>query len=777
MSKTRKRVLTASHWGVYHVVVEDGTPVAVEPFEADPNPSPLMANMLDGIDAPNRIRRPAVREGWLRDPLGNDRSKRGAERFVEVSWDEAFELVAGHIDRIRTEHGPEALYAGSYGWSSAGRFHHAKSQCSRFFNAIGGATKSVDTYSVGAGTVMLQHVFGSEKPVWGPVSGWDVLAENTEVFLCFGGMPLKNAQINAGGVSEHRVRDYLSSARARGAEFILVSPFKGDLQDDVGAAWVPARPNTDTAFMLALSYVLETEGLADHAFLAERTVGYDRFKAYLLGETDGQPKTPDWAAAICDVPAETFSALARKLAAKRSFIHLSLSVQRSDHGEQTYWIGAVLAAMLGQVGLPGGGVGYGYAAVTATGQPVTPFKAPTFPLLSDPLGKYIPVARVAEMLERPGDVIDYNGERITFPDARMVYWAGGNPMHHHQDLNRFRRAMAKPEVVVVHESWWTPFARMADIVLPATTTWERTDIMASRSDTHVIAMKPVVDPVGEARDDYEIFAGVARVLGEAEWQRFTEGRTTQDWLRWMWEGARTGSADLGVDLPDFDAFWAQEVVRIPDREEPYEMHAAFRGGTDLPTPSGKLEIFSERIDGFGYDSCAGHPTWYEPAEWLGNAGEGELHLITNQPKNRLHSQVDMGRVSASGKVDGREVVHLSAPDAAARGLAEGDVVRIENARGACLAVVRLSETLRQGVALMATGAWYDPVDWGAEKALEKSGNPNVLTRDVGTSQLAQATSAQTTLVTIAKFEGVPPLVTSHVPPPIVGRDEDRAATA
>jgi biotin/methionine sulfoxide reductase len=186
----------------------------------------------------------------------------------------------------------------------------------------------------------------------------------------------------------------------------------------------------------------------------------------------------------------------------------------------------------------------------------------------------------------------------------------------------------------------------------------------------------------------------------------------------------------------------------------------------LPTPSGRIEIFSEKIASYRYADCPGHPTWMEPAEWLGSeiAREFPLHLLTTQPSTRLHGQLDMAHVSQHSKVAGREPMRINTQDAAARGIRTGDVVRVFNARGATLAGAVVTDDIRRGVIQISTGAWYDPAEPGVIGSLDKHGNPNVLTLDKGTSRLAQGPSAQTTLVQVEKFAGEPPPVSAFDPP-------------
>jgi biotin/methionine sulfoxide reductase len=221
------------------------------------------------------------------------------------------------------------------------------------------------------------------------------------------------------------------------------------------------------------------------------------------------------------------------------------------------------------------------------------------------------------------------------------------------------------------------------------------------------------------------------------------------------------------------------MVEIPPPEASQVPFAAFRAdpaAAKLNTPSGRIEIFSERIAGFGYADCPGHPVWLRPLEYLGAATETyPLHLLSVQPATRLHGQMDQGRVSLASKIQGREPITLNRRDAEARGLAEGDVVRVYNDRGACLAGVRITDGLLQGVAVLATGAWFDPLQPGVPGSLCVHGNPNVLTRDVGTSRLGQGPVAQSCLVQVERFVGDLPPVTVHRPPAIEQPGEHAAA--
>jgi biotin/methionine sulfoxide reductase len=750
---------TSLHWGAYRPQVVDGKLEALLPVEWDRDPSPIGDSVAAALTSPTRVMRPAVRRSFL-DGSGGSPELRGQEPFVEVSWEVALDLVAKELQRVKSAHGNQAIFGGSYGWGSAGRFHHAQSQLHRFLNGFGGYVASVDSYSLGAGRVLMPHIVGNMDWLLAAHTSWKNLAQHCELFVAFGGLPAKNAQTSPGGASDHLLASALDDMSKAGVQFVNVSPLRDDLQGPQQIEWLPVRPGSDTALMMALSYVLISEGLHDEAFVQRYTVGYDRFRDYLLGLTDGQPKTPKWAAALTDIPAAQITELARRMASKRTMINIAYSLQRSIHGEQPFWMTVTLAALLGQIGLPGAGFGLGYGCMNNTGSGRKAFSGPRFSQGANPIKDFIPVARVVDMLLNPGAAFDYNGQQRQYPDIRLVYWAGGNIFHHHQDLNRLLRAWQKPETIIVHEQFWTAQAKYADIVLPATTALERNDIGSSASDRFMIAMQQAIEPVGESRDDYSILAEVARRLGFAD--TFTEGRDASDWLRFIYEESRGRAQDFGVELPDYDQFWRDGLFEVAYPETDTVLLKPFRDDPEahpLPTPSGKIEIYSERIAGFGYVDCPGHPVW------LGQAEQSfPLHLLSNQPKTRLHSQYDHGAYSRASKIQQREPLTLNREDALARGISDGDVVKVFNERGAFLAGVIVSDAIRPGVVQIATGAWFDPLVHGQANSLEKHGNPNVVTTDIGSSSLSQGCSAQTASVEIVRWNDALPPITAFEPP-------------
>lgn len=758
----------ATHWGSYVAVVDSGRLVRIEPRGDDPAPSPIGPGMVTAADDSARVLRPAVRKGWLNGlPRAHD-TARGTDAFVEVSWDDAVTLVSEELRRVRAQYGDSAVFGGSYGWASAGAFHNPQAHLHRFLALGGGYTDSRNTYSTAALEVILPHVIGGAP--WSYQSRmpmWDEIAENCQLVVAFGGLALKNSQINPGGLARHQTRDLQRKCREAGVRFVNVSPIRSDTARFLDAEWLPVVPNTDTAAMLGIAHTMLVNDWHDEDFLRRCCVGFDRFASYLTGDLDGIAKDAAWAAEITGISRDTITDLARRLSTQRSLIMVNYAIQRADHGEQPVWMSVVLAAMTGSMGRAGCGWGAGHATMDATGvAPGRPSVA-SIPRVPNPVADFIPVARIADTLLHPGTTIDYDGRRLTLPELRLVYWCGGNPFHHHQDLHRLTRAWQTPDTVVVHEAWWNTTAKFADIVLPVATGLERDDFTAGFCDPHLLAMPKVREPEGESRTDHQIFAALASRLGyEPE---FTQSRSEIEWVRHLYEQTR---ADLGDDaaLPGFDDFWRDSTAELPTLSGPFPgSFEALRADPQrhpLTTPSGRIEIFSEEIDSFGYDDCTGHPAWFEPVEWLrgGLAARFPLHLISNQPASRLHSQYDNGGHSLKSKIRGREPVTINPLDAASRGIESGMIVRVHNDRGSCLAGAVLSDDVMPGVIQLSTGAWWDPVQPGLSGTLDRHGNPNSLTADRGCSRLSQGPSAHSALVDVEVYDGPLPDVLAFTPP-------------
>jgi biotin/methionine sulfoxide reductase len=771
---------TSTHWGHSRVTTDKGAISEVLPNRFDTNPSPIAQSLIDAQHSGCRVPTPHIRRGYLESPHGSDGSKRGADPFVAVPWDEALDIAAQALQRTIDQHGNQAIYGGSYGWSSAGRFHHAQSQMRRFLNQIGGCTYSVQNYSFATAQVILPRIIGMDATaIMLQAPTIEDICQHTRLMVCFGGISMKNTQINQGGLANHGAEADLKQVKNAGVDIVSVSPVRDDVAGFLDAEWLPIRPNADTALMMALAHTLFTENRHDQAFIDRYTSGFHKFVPYLVGESDGIAKDAAWAAQICDIDAEQIRQLARRMASEPCLLSISWSLQRTEHGDQPYWMITVLGAMLGRIGLPGQGVGYGYGCIHNfgfVGRKRLSFKFGALPQGKNPIDQYIPVARVSDMLLHPGEPFVFDGETLNYPDIKLVYWCGGNPFHHHQDINRLKRAFSQPETIVVNEPFWTATARHADIVFPATVPLERDDYASGTADLYVSPMHRAIAPYANSRDDYSIFSGLAERMGVAD--SFTEQRSAEQWLHHLWQVSVDNAHAEGVHLPAFEEFWQSDVFQInPDEVEPPEFDfEAFRRDPDtnpLDTPSGKIEIFSVPIDSFQLPDCAGHPKWFDKTEFIGSERSKQfpLALNSNQPVTKLHSQYDFGRTSVNAKVNGRECIRINPVDAVARGIADGDVVRVYNDRGATLASAVLTDSVRQSVVVLPTGAWYDPLDAADSSSLDVHGNPNVLTRDQGSSQLAQGTSAHSTLVEVEVYrEPLPPIKVFDQPPTMPRND-------
>jgi len=582
----------------------------------------------------------------------------------------------------------------------------------RFYFATGGAVDQAGNYSWGTAQFLLPYVIGTYSTLTGRCTAWPSILEHCEIFVAFGGLALKNGQVSSGGAAEHTQEVWLRQLAARGIPVVNVSPTRGDCPDFLRAEWLPIRPNTDTALMLALAHEAIIAGKHDKSFLAGYCIGFEVLEAYILGRSDGIAKSPAWAAPITGIEERRIVDLARRLAGKRSYLTCSFSIQRAHRGEQPYWMAIALAAILGQIGLPGGGFGFGHGSMNGVVNPRPATPGPELPVPDNPLALSIPVARIADMLLNPGAEYRFDGATHVYPDIRLVHWAGGNPFHHHQQLNRFLSAWQRPETIVVNEIWWTPTARYADIVLPATTFWERNDVHTpwAGAGHYAIFMRQAIEPVGECRNDIDICAALAARLGIEGYNDKTE----DEWLRELTRNT----------IDDFETFKARGLARLPAPEDAVAFAREIRDPERHPfsTPSGKIEIYSMAIaarpDPYGLGEISSIPTWIpEPVD-----PRHPLRLVTPKSRARTHSMHDNQPVLSRAD---RDDVWMHPADAAARGIVDGQRVAVFNDRGRTLIPVRVTDRVAPGVVSIKEGAWF-ALD---ERGQDTRGCSNLLTPD------------------------------------------------
>ena len=752
------RVLVNTSLGPMWLVKAGGKVVGVEALEQVGAPWKLIDSMPDRLYNRARVKAPVVRRDFLAKREKSDRTDRGSGDFVEVSWDEATKLVAEELDRVKTTYGNASLHRGKSSWASNhATFHKTESLLQRMFNQFGGCAEFFGNYSYQALSEIMPAV------AWGATqsSNWPVIRDNAKLIVVWGANPAVTTRVLSGRYSTERWFGLKDSA----IETIVIDPRRSDTAIALGSRWVPVYNGTDVALALGMMHTLYTENLYDVDFVKNNTHGFDQFLPYLTGEKDGQPKTAEWAAGITGVPADTIRELVRKMRATRTTIVSGWSIQRQHHGEMGPWALVALASMLGQIGLPGGGINfgmnYGDIGYPSSDAPSLTSIGRATNAIPDPF----PIACLTDAYLNPGKTIEVKGRQITYPDIQLVYTSGGNQFTHHQDTNLMVKAFQKPETVIVQEPWWTPSAKFADIVLPAASDLERNDL--GKVMNLILASRAAVDPQFLSRTDYDILSEVSDRLGFGN--DYTEGRTEMDWLRFLYDDTAKKSKTL--QMPSFDDFWAGEgIIEFPKGKGNFVHLADFRADplfNPLGTSTGLVEFVSPFVAGLGYDAdCPSHPTWIEPVEWKGSAEAATypLQMLSSHSNFRLHSQMCNTDAREDYNISDREPVTINTQDAAARGIKTGDIVRIFNARGQALAGADVTDDILEGTICLHEGGWYDPENGGEIGTLDKYGNANTLTREEPrTSRFAQGTIAGTTIVQVEKYTGTIPAVTAFDP--------------
>ncbi|QFI39351.1 trimethylamine-N-oxide reductase TorA [Moritella marina ATCC 15381] len=780
MAERAEWKLTGSHWGAFRAKIHGGKVTEVKAFELDKYPTDMLQGIEGIIYSPSRVRYPMVRLDWYLNREKSDTKQRGDNRFIRVTWDQALDMFYEELERVQNTYGPSGLHTGANGWRATGQLHSCGSHMARAIAMHGASVKDVGDYSTGAGQTILPYVLGSTE-VYAPGTSWPLILDNSKTIILWATDPVKNLQVGW-NCETHDSFEYLEALKDKVAEkkirVISVDPVKNKTQNFLGNEHRYINPHTDVPFMLAVAHTMVKEDLHDQKFLDTYALGFDEFLKYVQGETEDKvEKTPEWASEICGVPAEEIRDFARLITNGRTQLLFGWSIQRQQHGEQPYWMGAVLASMIGQIGLPGGGISYGHhyssigvptsGAVGAGAFPRNPDSGKPIRHTSKDFkgaSSTIPVARFVDALQNPGKVIDANGSKITFPDIKMMVFTGCNPWHRHQDRNNMKAAFQKLETVIAIDYNWTATCRFSDIVLPACTQYERNDldIYGSYRAKGLLGMKKLVDPLFQSKTDFQIFTELTKRWGKSK--DYTQGKSEVQWLEQLYNESKTANAGKW-DMPDFHEFWKEGYFHFGDGEN-WTRHADFREDPEvnaLGTPSGFIEIYSRKIARFGYEHCKGHPMWFEKTERSHGgpkSAEFPVWMQSCHPNKRLHSQMcESEKFRATYTVQGREPVYMNSADAKKRGIKDGDIVRVFNDRGQLLAGAVVDDNYPVNVIRIEEGAWYGPEDESIG-SLCTYGDPNNLTIDIGSSELAQATSANTCQVEFEKFKGKAPAVNS-----------------
>jgi anaerobic dimethyl sulfoxide reductase subunit A len=458
------------------------------------------------------------------------------------------------------------------------------------------------------------------------------------------------------------------------------------------------RPGTDAAALIAMAQVIVSGGLHDQAYCDRHVLGLDAYRAYLLGEDDGVAKTPEWAAAITGIDADTLRRLAIEFAStKPAALQTGYGAGRTTHGEQFHRAAYALAAITGNVGIVGGSSGTSNGATGRSG-------IRSLPTGRNPTGARVATPLLADLLAR--------GRAGGYPaDIKLIYSSGGDLFNQCPNVNKMVTSLDGVEFIVAQDHFATPTARYADIVLPATTFWERNDVHTpwAGAGHYAIFMRQAIQPMHECRNDIDIFSELARRVGIEGYNDKTE----LDWLRELSSGA----------VDDFPRFIEQGVARFAPPEDAVAFARQIRGEARFSTPSGKIEIYSVTLaanpDPYGLGRIPPIPTWIPPED---APARYPLSLCT--PKSRARTHSIHGNQPGLARVD-PDNVWLHPADAASRGIADGQRVRVFNDHGATVLPAKVTDHIAPGVVSIKEGAWFIPDDTG----VDTQGCANVLTAD------------------------------------------------
>ena len=663
------------------------------------------------VYAPDRLIYPMKRVG-----------QRGSGEFERISWDEALDTVASKIKRVRETYGPSAIL---YIFSQAdmGWLHNAR-LVDRLLIRAGG-------YSGIWGTASNEGQWFASMATYG-IAGTDSTRDsllNSRLIIMWGWNPVYSK-----GYGEPCL--YLIKAREAGARIIYVDPRYTDSAAAFADQWIPIIPNTDAAVLIAMAYVIITENLHDQSFLDKHTIGFDKFKDYVLGKEDGVPKSPVWAGNITGVPAATIVSLAREYATNRPAALIGgIAPGRTAYGEQFHRVIMTLAAITGNIGIRGGSAGLGPVVGELSRVTIDPRVGDRMKGGSNPVDLAAPPRKDSVFSQkRPGGGITVagpssarvnrfhaadailKGRRGGYPaDYKMLYIVNCNYVNQYANTNKMIQALKALEFIVVQEQFMTATAKFADIILPTNTFLERNDMTTGGLGPFYGYMNKAIDSLGESKSHLEIATELAARLGISDYNDKTE----DEWLREIVEECE--------DIPDYDTFKKEGIhkVRLAKPFIAFEEQVKGPVNNPFPTPSGKIEIYSQQLADMNNPLIPPVPKYIEAWESRSDplAEKYPLQLITTHIKRRAHSQFD--NIPWLRELY-PQAISINSADAHVRGIKDGDMVRVFNDRGQMIIPAKVTERIMPGVVDLPQGAWYDP----DENGIDRGGCANILTKDV-----------------------------------------------
>ncbi|MBI2832320.1 MAG: molybdopterin-dependent oxidoreductase [Chloroflexi bacterium] len=713
MANGKEEVITtvcSCHCGgaacIIKAYVKDGV---ITRLETDDGPEPQIRACARGrsyrqrVYSPDRLKYPLRRVG-----------ARGEGKFERITWDEALENVARELKRVRDTYGPASIaLAGSAGDLT---MLHWCGPTQRLLRMLGGCTSYWGLFSNEGGNFASHACYGTTSTR----STHDDLL-NSRLIILWGWNP----SVTVAGANTSW---YLAQAREKGTKIVSIDPRYTDSTSAFASQWIPILPGTDTAMLLAMAYVIIEGKLQDQPFLDKYTVGFDAFKTYVLGEEDGVPKTPAWAQAITGVSAAIIRNLAIEYAtSKPAALMCGIAPGRTAYGEQYHRAAITLSAMTGNIGIHGGSSAGNAWAVTLGGYPfvkmprmtggvgdvLNPVEAGA-PRRKYALSSYGELASSAK-LHRAflADAI-LKGKAGGYPsDIKLLYAVCTSFPNQYPDINKAVQAIQKLEFFIVHEQFMTPAARYADIVLPASSLYERNDVSTGYGIPPFIGyVRKLIEPLYESKSHMEIGTALAGKLGISGYN----DRTDDEWLREM----------VGKRVSDYDTFKGRGFQRA----ELTDSYVAFKEQIDdpakhpFPTPSGKIEIYSRQLAEMCHPQLPPIPKYIESWESRNDVLRTKypLQLISSHFLRRSHTQFDNVLWLRETQP---QAVMLNSADAAARNIKDGDKVRVFNDRGEMVIEAKVTERIMPGVADVPQGAWFNPDSRG----VDRGGSANVLTKD------------------------------------------------
>ena len=679
-----------------HVVEGKIVKISTDPRKWTPEVPPLHAcvrgfGQAERVYHPDRLQHPLRRTG-----------PRGSGQFERVSWDEALDQIAREMLRIRAAHGNAAILDASRTGSLS--MLHNRTAAQRFLYMFGGCTELWSNMSAEAEIFSVRMTYGA-KAEYKTAGREPTDYPNSRLIIMWGWSP-------GDGTFGTGTFQYLKWARKQGVRIVCVDPRRTKSSLDLADEHVFIRPSTDAAALIAMAHVIAREGLQDQVYLDRYVLGFDEahlpdgapggasYRSYLLGLSDGVPKTPDWAEAITGMPAATIRRLAIEFASsKPAALQTGYAPGRTAHGEQFHRAAYALAAMTGNVGVPGGNSGTSNGATGRSG-------IRTLPAGANPIQARVASSLMADLLAR--------GRAGGYPaDIKMIYSSAGDLFNQCPNVNKTVAALDGLELFVAQDHFLTPTARYADVVLPATTFWERNDVHTpwAGAGHYAIFMKQAIEPMYECRNDIDIFADLARRVG-------IEGYNDKSERQWLQELTKDA-------IDDFEAFEAKGLARLPAPEDAVAFAREIREPERyrFTTPSGKIEIYSmvlaAKPDPYGLGPIAPIPTWVPHLE-----PDARHPLLLCTPKSRARTHSIHGNQEILARAD-RDDVWMHPEDAAARRIADGQPVRIFNDRGSTIVPAKVTDRIARGVVSLREGAWFRP----DERGVDRSGCANVLTDD------------------------------------------------